>query len=73
MIYNNQVTYKGEELPVVYTSAAGSRYAVCERKRALHGKWLVFSDGDDLIVCCEYLRGARRVCDELNALSTSVH
>lgn len=68
MIYDtDQVTYKGEALPVVY--AAGARYTVCARKRALHGKWFVFRDGCEVLAVCEYLRGARRVCDELNALA----
>lgn len=68
MIYDtNQVIYKGEALPVVY--AAGGRYTVCARKRALHGKWFVFRDNAEVIVVCEYRRGAIRVCDELNALA----
>lgn len=67
--YANQVTYKGESLPVVYTPAEGARYTVCARKRALHGKWFVFRDNSEVIVVCEYRRGAIRVCDELNALA----
>lgn len=67
--YANQVTYKGELLPVVYTPVEGARYTVCARKRALHGKWFVFRDGCEVLAVCEYRRGAIRVCDELNALS----
>lgn len=67
--YANQVTYKGESLPVVYTPAEGARYTVCARKRAHHGKWFVFRDNSEVIVVYEYRRGAIRVCDELNALA----
>lgn len=67
--YANQVTYKGESLPVVYTPAEGARYTVCARKRALHGKWFVFVDNREVLAVCEYRRGAIRVCDELTALA----
>lgn len=65
---NDQVLYKGEMLPKVYQSEKGSFYAVYARRRALHGKWYVFAGGATVLACCEYRRGAIRVCDELNAL-----
>lgn len=62
------IEYKGERLTIVYASSEKAKYAVYARSRALHGKWYVFA-GADVLAVCEYLRGAIRVCDELNALA----